>query len=132
MSKFVFMGSPLWSILVCKIPEFWRWKLWDQNFVPFDSGNMPIKESKESSFPFSVELTTKFVWSYGLLFLPSWNQSPLSQTAIDTILQKVILLTWLGVCYKYMLQTHTDTHTPTSKKECLNWVAWFNWIISTD
>ena len=31
MSKVIFMGSPpLWPIRVCKIPEFWRWKLWDQ------------------------------------------------------------------------------------------------------
>ena len=52
MSKFVFMGSPLWSILVCKIPEFWRWKLWNQNLVPFDSGNIHIKESKEPGLHF--------------------------------------------------------------------------------
>ena len=66
MSKFVFMGSPLWSILVCKIPEFWGWKLWNQNLVPFDSGNIHIKESKEPGFTFSIELRTKFVWSHGL------------------------------------------------------------------
>ena len=53
MSKFIFMGSPLWYILVCKIPEIWRWKLWDQNFVPFDSGNIHIKESKKAGFTFS-------------------------------------------------------------------------------
>ena len=23
MSEFIFMWSPLWSILVCKIPQFW-------------------------------------------------------------------------------------------------------------
>ena len=27
LSKFIFMGSPLWPILVCKIPEFLQWKL---------------------------------------------------------------------------------------------------------
>ena len=69
MSKFVFMGSPLWSILICKISEFWRWKLWDQNFVPFDSGNIHIKESKEPGFTFSIELWTKFVRSPGLMTL---------------------------------------------------------------
>ena len=46
LSKFIFMESPLWSILVYKLPEFWRWKLWDKNFVPFDSGNVNIEESK--------------------------------------------------------------------------------------
>ena len=69
MPKFVLMGSPLWSILVCKIPEFWRWKLWDQNFVPFDSGNIHIEESKEPDFTFSIELRTKFVWSHSLTLL---------------------------------------------------------------
>ena len=38
--KFIFMGFPLWFILVGKIPEFWRWKLWDENFAPCNSGNM--------------------------------------------------------------------------------------------
>ena len=62
LSKFIF-------ILVhsdCKIPEFWWWKLWDQNFVPFDSGNIETNESKKSGFTFSIELRSKFVWSHGL------------------------------------------------------------------
>ena len=67
MSKFFFMGFPLWSILVCKISEFWRWKLWDQNFFPFDSRKLQIKEGKEAGFTLSIELRTKFVWSHGLL-----------------------------------------------------------------
>ena len=71
MSKFIFMGSPIWSILACKIPEFWRWKLWDQNFIPFYSGNMYIKESKKAAFIFSIELRTKFVWSHGWSHLAS-------------------------------------------------------------
>ena len=66
-AKIHFHGDPLWSIVVCKIPEFWRWKLWDQNFVTFDSGNIQIKESEEPGFTFSIELRTKFVWSYGPL-----------------------------------------------------------------
>ena len=37
--KIHFHGVLLSSILVWKIPEFWRCKLWDQNFVSFDSGN---------------------------------------------------------------------------------------------
>ena len=70
LSKFIFMGSSFFlSILVCKIPEFWRCKLWDENFVSFDSGNIHIKESKKPGFTFSFELRTKFVWSHGLLFL---------------------------------------------------------------
>ena len=43
---------PHWSILVCKVPEFWRWNIGDQNFVLFDSGNIHIKESKEPGFTF--------------------------------------------------------------------------------
>ena len=50
------MGSPPCSIQFCKKPEFWRWKLWDLNFVPFDSGNIHIEESKKSGFTFSFEL----------------------------------------------------------------------------
>ena len=59
LSKFIFMGSHLCSILVCKIPEFWRWKLWDQNFVPFGLGNIHNKESKKPGFNFSIELKAK-------------------------------------------------------------------------
>ena len=66
LSKFILTGSPLWSILVCKIPEFWMWKLWDQNFVSFDSGNIHFQKSKNLGFTFSIELRTKFVWSYSL------------------------------------------------------------------
>ena len=66
LSKFILTGSPLWSILVYKIPEFWMWKLWDQNFVSFDSGNIHFKKSKNLGFTFSIELRTKFVWSYSL------------------------------------------------------------------
>ena len=62
-SKFNFVGSYLWFILICKISEFSRWKLWDQNFVPFPSGNIHIKESKKPSFTFSIELRTKLLWS---------------------------------------------------------------------
>ena len=48
------MGFPLWFTLVCKIAEFWRWKLWDQNFGPFSIQEIYTlrkvnKESKESN-----------------------------------------------------------------------------------
>ena len=66
MSKFIFMESALWSILVCKVPEFCRWNLWDHNFVLFDSGNIYIKEIKKPDFTFSIKLRTKFVWYHGL------------------------------------------------------------------
>ena len=56
LSKFIFMGSPLRSILVCKIPEFWKWKLWDQNFVRFDSGNIHIRGSKKPGFTFDNQI----------------------------------------------------------------------------
>ena len=66
--KVHFHGVLLSSILVCKIPKFWRWKLWDQKLALFDSGNIHIKESKKTGFTFSIELSTKSVWSPGLLF----------------------------------------------------------------
>ena len=56
LSKFIFMGSLLRSILVCKIPEFWKWKQWDQNFVRFDSGNIHIRESKKPGFTFDNQI----------------------------------------------------------------------------
>ena len=68
-SKFIFMGWPFLSILVCKISEFWRWKLWDQNFLLFDSGNIHIKETKKPGLTFAIELRPKFVWSHGLIFI---------------------------------------------------------------
>ena len=61
------MRFPLRSILVYKIHESWRWELWDQNFISFDSGNIQIKESKKTGFTFTIELRINFVWSYGLL-----------------------------------------------------------------
>ena len=56
---------------IVKIHDFLRWKLWNQNFVWLDSGNIHIKESKYPSFTFSKELRTKFVWSHGLIDLQS-------------------------------------------------------------
>ena len=50
--KIHFHGVLLSSILVCKIPEFWRCKLWDQKFASFDSGNIHTKESKKTRFYF--------------------------------------------------------------------------------
>ena len=67
--KIYFHGVLLSSILVCKIPEFWRCKLWDQKFASFDSENINIKESEKRGFTFSIEMRTKFVWSPGLLLL---------------------------------------------------------------
>ena len=69
IAKIHFHGVLLSFILVCKVPEFWRCKLWDKNSVSFNSGNIHIKESKKRGFTFSLELRTKFVWSYGLLLL---------------------------------------------------------------
>ena len=54
--KFILMGSlfgPFWS---AKILEFWKWKLWNQNFFRFDSGNIHIEETKKTVFNFSIEL----------------------------------------------------------------------------
>ena len=39
------MESPIWLVLICKIPGFWGWKLW-LDFVLFDSENINIYESK--------------------------------------------------------------------------------------
>ena len=57
IAKIIFHGVLLSSILVCTIPEFWSCKLWDQNFILFDWGNIHIKESKNQV----------------LLFLSSWE-----------------------------------------------------------
>ena len=43
--------------------------MWDQNFDPFDSGNIHIEQNKEPGFTFSIELETKFVRSHGLIKL---------------------------------------------------------------
>ena len=43
IAKIHFHGVFLLQILVWKIPEFWRCKLWDQNFVSFQSGHINIK-----------------------------------------------------------------------------------------
>ena len=56
--KIHFHGIPLWPILVCKIPEFWRWKLWDQKFGPGK-----IQETH----------TLRKVKNQVLLFLSSWE-----------------------------------------------------------
>ena len=69
IAKIYFHEVLFLSILVSKIPDFWRCKLWDQNFVSFDPGNIHIKESKKTGFTFSFQLRTKFVWSHGLLLL---------------------------------------------------------------
>ena len=66
-SKFIFIGSPFWSNLVWKIAKFWRWKLWDQNFVTLDSTNIHNNKSNKPGFTFFFELRTKFVWLHGLL-----------------------------------------------------------------
>ena len=68
MPKFVLMGSPLWSILVCKIPEFLEVKAVRSEFCSIRyRKHTHSKESKEPGFPFSIDLRTKFVWSHGLL-----------------------------------------------------------------
>ena len=56
LSKFFFMESPRWAILVCEIPGSWRRTLWDQKFVPFDSWNIRIEESNKPDFTFSIKL----------------------------------------------------------------------------
>ena len=61
--KIHFHGVSLLAILVCKISEFWSWKLWDYDFVSFDSENIQIGESKKPGFTFFIELITnsKFI-----------------------------------------------------------------------
>ena len=58
-------GTHFWSFLVCNIPWFWRCKLWDQNFVSFDSGNIHIKESKNQVSLVHSNWEPKFVWLRG-------------------------------------------------------------------
>ena len=60
LSKLIFIGSPLSPIMVCKIPEFWRWKLWLQDFVSFNSENIHFEESKKNKFYFFYRVENKF------------------------------------------------------------------------
>ena len=70
LSKFIFMGVLLSSILVCKMPEFWRCKLWDQNFVWFNSGKIHLGKVKKQVllFPSSWELNLSDLMIYFCLF----------------------------------------------------------------
>ena len=82
--KLIFMGSPLWFTLVYKIAEFWRWKLWDQNFDPLDSGNIHIKESKRPGFTFSIELRI----NSKIFRVISWSiQSASKSSMLETFIQ---------------------------------------------
>ena len=74
--KIHFHGVPFWSILVYKILEFWRRKLWDENFVLFDSGKIHITESK----------------SQVLLYLSSWELN-LSDLMVYDNLQEFMFCT---------------------------------------
>ena len=47
--------GPFWS---AKYLNFGGKKLWDQNFMPFDSRNINIQRSKKTGFTFSIELKT--------------------------------------------------------------------------
>ena len=67
LSKFIFMGPSLWSILFCKIPEFLEVEAVNQNFVSLDSESIQIKESKKLGFTFSIEMRTN--WSHLMVYL---------------------------------------------------------------
>ena len=83
INKIHFHEVLLSSILVSKIPAFWRCKLWNQNFVSFDSGNIHIKacvhyfllflKEKCISSLFQTKYTEK-KFNLQLIFLPivSW------------------------------------------------------------
>ena len=60
IAKTHFHGVLLSSILFGKIPEFRRYKLWDQNFVSFDSGNIHLKESEKTRFYFFFRVENQF------------------------------------------------------------------------
>ena len=40
--------------------------------IPFDSGNIHIKENKKPILVFSIQLRTKFVWSHGVKWSGDW------------------------------------------------------------
>ena len=54
-------GFPFGLFLSVKYLKFGGESREDQNFVPFNSGNIHIKENKEPGFNFSIELRTKLV-----------------------------------------------------------------------
>ena len=76
--KIHFHGAPYWPILICKIPEFWRQKLWDQVFLRLDSGNVHIEENKKPGLTFSTQLRInsknfrEILWSNGLYLTMLW------------------------------------------------------------
>ena len=77
-------------------PEFWRWKLWDQNFVPSYSETYTLRKVKNQVFILSIELRTKFVWSHGLLGNGSLATYKLvSSTAVLLWLFKFLERFWL-------------------------------------
>ena len=68
-----FFSPTFWVLTICnnfvfeKCQNSFSWgPLLGKNLVPFDSGNIHNKESKEPGFTFSIKLRTKFVWSHGL------------------------------------------------------------------
>ena len=70
--KFIFMWSPLWSVLVCKISvgEGCENRIWShsiQETCTLRKVKNHIKESNKTCVTFSIELWSKFVWSHGLL-----------------------------------------------------------------
>ena len=56
--------------------EILRWKLWDQNFVAFDSGNIRIKESKKKK--------------QILLLLAGWEASGLFLADLVTFTEEIV------------------------------------------
>ena len=109
IAKIHFHGVILSSVLVCKVPEFWRRKLWDQNFVSFDSGNIHIKESEKPGFFFffrveneisliswSTFACSRMLFCIGLK-LRFWNFKPIFLRMQFSLVATFFLYFWLSV-----------------------------------
>ena len=109
IAKIHFNGVVLSSVLVCKVPEFWRCKLWDQNFVSFDSGNIHIKESEKPGFFFffrveneisliswSTFACSRMLFCIGLK-LRFWNFKPILLRMQFSLVATFFLYFWLSV-----------------------------------
>ena len=87
----------------------WRCKLWDQNFVSSDSGNINIKESKKTRFYFfhwvqnqicliswSTSACSRMLFCIGLK-LGSWNFKPIFLRMQFSLVATFFLYFWLSV-----------------------------------
>ena len=95
IAKIHFSGVPPLIHSGMEIPEFWMWKLWDQNFVSFDLGNLHIEDSKKPLFNFSIELRR----NSKIFRVISWPKKSHHNITFKS------LLTHVGICNSKFCET---------------------------